>query len=171
MGPSQYIFDESAGGYEGLTSIGIAKRELWAYRCIERAIEREEWRLAELKARIASPSSLPPSSTLVQVSPGDSMAEALANILDHESEVYRTEIAELLREKYVVLRAIDSIKDPYSQVLAARYTKKHRTMSECVSELGYTYDHLCRLHGKALELYARQRGFPKKDHETWQAEA
>ena len=153
-----YIYSEGHPSYDGMSQIEIAKTELRAYRKIVLAITREEEHLIELKGRLTAYPM--PSGMHVQVSLSDSTGDGIAKALDHEADVYRNLISALIKEKFIIMKAIESLEYPFDIILLERYTKSFRTVKECVA-LGYEYSYLCRLHGHALTAYARIRGFSK----------
>jgi hypothetical protein len=144
-----------------MPSVEIAKTELRAYTKIQRAIKRKDDDLAEWKARIASARSAHPSGIVVQAPASDSMGDAIIAVLDYEQGVFGRERADLFTQRSVIIGTIESLEYPYDDILLERYTKGHRRLSQCVEELGYEYNYLCALHGKALVAYARSREFPR----------
>lgn len=148
--------------HDNLTSVEMAKMELEEYARIHRQVVRAEIEISRIRDNLTSSPGISYDKIKVQVSGvQDKVGDGVNRILEKEAE--RT-IAYMnaQNKKDEILRYIDDLPFPYDLILEVRYTKGHRTLKECVEEIGYEYKYLCGLHGKALEAYAQLRGFSKE---------
>lgn len=68
----------------------------------------------------------------------------------------------LLFKKFKIDDKIESIEQPYRNVLFYRYSMG-KNWNEVADKLGYTRDYACELHGEALYLYSKIKE-PTKTH-------
>jgi len=162
----RYIYCEDTEDlpcFSHATQSQIAKQELISYRWITKAIARETDDLIEAKARVASSRSSSNFQDIrIQQQAPDQM-DMLCDVLDREAQVIDDKIKTLQREKTIIKTAIEATEFPYRDILEARYLGTYHTLTECIEDLGYEYNYLCALHGKALTAYAKQREIPEND--------
>ena len=91
----------------------------------------------------------------VQTSPKDRMPEDISRIVDLESEIYK-DIQELLILKNKIINEIQELSNPvYIEILYKRYVE-YKSLEEISVELSYSYIHVKRLHGYALQAFRKQ---------------
>lgn len=131
-----------------------AKEELREYRDNIRYIEEKQNDAEELRARIEKTTQ---KLTEVQSGKGDNPDKApLEESLDRIREIEKDcdkKLQELLIKKFVVENKIEQLDQPYKSILYLRYIRGN-TLSKVSEDMGYSYDHICKLHGKALKNYA-----------------
>lgn len=88
---------------------------------------------------------------------GDNLDNApLEESLDRIKEIEKDcskKLQELLIKKYLVENKIEQLEQPNKSILYLRYIRGN-TLNKISNEIGYSYDHICKLHGKALKEYA-----------------
>ena len=164
----RYIYcedTEDSPAYAHATQSQIAKQELMSYRRIIRAIARETDDLLEKRARITSSKSTSDFSPVHGSHSGYDQMDALCEMLDREAQVIDENIKSLQQEMAVINDAIKETEFPYRDILEARYLGTKHRLADCVEELGYDYNYLCALHGKALIAYAKKREIPEKERD------
>lgn len=71
------------------------------------------------------------------------------------SKLYcRNKMKELLLKKLKIDEKIDSMKQPYKNILFYRYTRREN-WKEISNKLGYSRDYICELHSEALYQYSK----------------
>ncbi len=135
-------------------TIEEAKRELREYRDNIKYIEEKQNDAEELRARIEK---VTPNITGLPNGKGADLEKApLEESLDRICEIERDcnkKLQELLLKKYIVENKIEQIEQPYKSILYLRYIRGN-TLYKISEEIGYSHEHICRLHGKALRIYA-----------------
>ncbi len=131
-----------------------AKEELREYRDNIRYIEEKQNDAEELRTRIEKTTH---KLTEVQSGKGDNLDKApLEESLDKIKEIEKDcdkKLQELLIKKFVVENKIEQLDQPYKSILYLRYIRGN-TLNKVSEDMGYSYDHICKLHGKALKNYA-----------------
>lgn len=135
-------------------TIEEAKKELREYRDNIKYIEEKQNDAEELKARIEK---MTPNITGMPSPKGDNLEKApLEESLDRIKEIEKDcnkKLQELLLKKYVVENKIEQLEQPYKSILYLRYIRGN-TLNKISEEIGYSYVHICRMHGEALKFYA-----------------
>lgn len=133
--------------------IDKAKRELREYRDNIKYIEEKQNDAEELKTKIQK---ITQNITGMPTGKGDNLDEApLEESLDRIEEIEKEcdkKLQELLLKKFVVENKIDRLDQPYKSILYLRYIRGN-PLNKVSNELGYSYEHVCRMHGKALKMY------------------
>lgn len=84
----------------------------------------------------------------------DKFVDALSELEDIERYLDYN-INKILEEKFKVDNKIDSVEQPYKNVLFYKYTRG-KDWNDVAQELGYTREYICSdLHPKALYLYSK----------------
>lgn len=135
-------------------NIEEAKKELREYRDNIKYIEEKQNDAEELKGRIGK---LTANLTGMPNGKGDNpdvapFEENLDRIKDIEIDCNK-KLKELLVKKYIVENKIEQLEQPFKSILYLRYIRGNK-LEHISNELGYSYEHICRLHGKALRKYA-----------------
>lgn len=130
------------------------KKELREYRDNIKYIEEKQNDAEELRTRIEKITSnitgLPNGKgTDLEKAP---LEESLDRIKEIEGECNKR-LQELLIKKYIVENKIEQLEQPYKSILYLRYIRGN-TLYKISGEIGYSHEHICRLHGKALKMYA-----------------
>ena len=81
----------------------------------------------------------------------DSMAEKLAILLDNIDEIMKVVLKESEKQKRI-LEQLDKVEQPYKLILEKVYIQG-KSLVTVASELGYSYVHICREHGIALNKF------------------
>lgn len=84
----------------------------------------------------------------------DRMAESIAKIVDLEEEINR-KIDYFVDEKAKALRLLEKMRNPdYLLILQKRYID-YKTFEQIAQEMNYTHRWICKLHGRALQVFAK----------------
>lgn len=95
----------------------------------------------------------------VQTSPKDRMPEDISRIVDLENEI-REDTHRLIFMKDKIINEIQGLSNPvYIEILYKRYVE-YKSLEEISVELKYSYVHVKRLHGIALQAF--RRFYPEK---------
>jgi DNA-directed RNA polymerase specialized sigma subunit len=81
----------------------------------------------------------------------DSIAEKLAILLDNINEIMQKIIIESEKQK-LILEQLDKVEQPYKLILEKVYIQG-KNLVTTASELKYSYVHICREHGVALNKF------------------
>ena len=142
-----------------------AKKELREYRDNIKYIDEKQNDAEELKARILSITS---NADGMPKAKGDNLDHApLEENLDRIKEIEKDcnkKLQELLLKKYLVENKIEQLEQPFKSILYLKYIRGIN-LFKVSEELGYSYDHICKLHGKALKLYAELQKMTAKSME------
>ena len=91
----------------------------------------------------------------VQTSPKDRMPEDISRIVDLENEI-REDTHRLIFMKDKIINEIHKLNNPvYIEILYKRYVE-YKSLEEISVELSYSYIHVKRLHGYALQAFRKQ---------------
>lgn len=130
-----------------------AKKELREYRDNIKYIEEKQNDAEELRTTIEK---VTPNLSGMPNGKGDNLDKApLEEGLDRIKEIENDcnkKLQELLLKKFIVENKIDKLEQPYKSILYLRYIRG-KALNKIPDELGYSYDHICKLHGKALKIY------------------
>lgn len=131
-----------------------AKQELREYRDNIKYIEEKQNDAEELRNRIEKITS---NVSGMPNAKGDNLDNApLEDSLDRIRAIEKEckkKLEELLLKKFLVENKIERLEQPYKSILYLRYIRGN-TLNKVSEEIGYSYDHICKLHGKALLLYS-----------------
>ena len=135
--------------------IAEAKQELREYRDNIKYIEEKQNDAEELKTRIEKMtqniSGMPNGKgTNLDSAPFE---ESLDRIKEIEKDCQK-KLEELLLKKFMVENKIEQLEQPYKSILYLRYIRGN-TLNKVSNEIGYSYEHVCRMHGRALINYAK----------------
>ena len=92
-------------------------------------------------------SDMPKGSKRVE----DSIAEKIAILLDNIDEIMELVLEENEKQKQI-LKQLDKIEQPYKLILEKVYIQG-KSLVTVASELNYSYVHICREHGTALNKF------------------
>ena len=133
--------------------IAKAKQELNEYRENIKYIEEKLNDTEEIKSKVekvTSTLSLTKSNTKGESN--DKFADAI-NRLEELKLDCSEKMQKLLLKKFIIDEKIEKIEQPYRNILFYRYTRG-KSWEQVASELGYSRDYACELHGEALYLYS-----------------
>lgn len=137
-----------------MITIEEAKQELREYRDNIKYIEEKQNDAEELKTRIEKMTT---NITGMPNAKGENLDKAnLEESLDRIKEIEKNckiKLEELLIKKFIVENKIEQLEQPFKSILYLRYIRGN-TLNKVSDDLGYSYDHICKLHGKALKKYA-----------------
>jgi DNA-directed RNA polymerase specialized sigma subunit len=135
-------------------TIEDAKKELREYRDNIKYIEEKQNDAEELRARIEK---ITPNLTGLPNAKGIDLDKApLEESLDRIKEIEKdcnNKLQELLLKKYVVENKIEQLEQPFKSILYLRYIRGN-TLNKVSNDIGYSYEYICRMHGKALQFYS-----------------
>lgn len=84
----------------------------------------------------------------------DKLGNAVAKIVDLKERINR-EIDQLIEMKREASELLSKVKDPkHFKVLHKRYIL-YETFEQIALDMGYSYYGLCKLHGRALQVFAK----------------
>ena len=106
----------------------------------------EEYR-STLEKITTTLSDMPKGSREVE----DSMAEKIAILLDNIDEIMKVVLKESEKQKRI-LEQLDKVEQPYKLILEKVYIQG-KSLVTVASELNYSYVHICREHGTALNKF------------------
>ena len=92
-------------------------------------------------------SDMPKGSRKVQ----DIKAEGIAKLIDSTNNVMQVVIEEDEKQKEI-LNQLSKLEEPYRVILDMKYILG-KSLVDIASELGYSYVHICREHGIALNKF------------------
>lgn len=137
-----------------MITIEETKQELREYRDNIKYIEEKQNDAEELKTRIEKMTT---NITGMPNAKGENLDKApFEESLDKIKEIEkkcREKLEELLLKKFIVENKIEQLEQPFKSILYLRYIRGN-TLNKVSDDLGYSYDHICKLHGKALKNYA-----------------
>jgi DNA-directed RNA polymerase specialized sigma subunit len=81
----------------------------------------------------------------------DSMAEKLSILMDNLDGLLSKILTEQTKQKKI-LEKIDKLEYPYKLILDKAYIMG-KTLVTVASEMGYSYEDICRKHGTALRIF------------------
>lgn len=81
----------------------------------------------------------------------DKLAENIAKMLDNLNELSE-KLLTMQEEQIKLLNTIEKVEDPYRMILDKHYIQ-NKTLVEVAYEMGYTYEHVKRLNGIALNKF------------------
>lgn len=84
----------------------------------------------------------------------DRMSSTIAKIVDLEKEITE-KIDTLVDRKAQVISQLEKVRNPdYLKVLQLRYIE-YKTFDDIAMEMHYSHCWICRLHGRALQTFAK----------------
>ena len=111
--------------------------------------------IEELQASAGGISAIRYDKDRVQVSPEDHMSEAVARMIEAEEEYGRL-VVEYHKAVIQRTKMIQAMPDPrYVALLTHRYIDCLR-FEEIAYRMNYSWKHVLRLHGEALDAFAKQ---------------
>ena len=133
-----------------------AKEYLKQVELLDVKIRQKKIELAGLKEEATCTGAFDYSAEKVQTSSkADSMSKKVAKYVDLENEIHE-DIERLTELKHKVIGQIHMLYDPkYINVLFKKYIE-YKGLKEISKELGYSYDHIRRVHGWALLEFQRK---------------
>lgn len=114
---------------------------------IKGQMEYIEEQKAQVNKLVATLSDMPMGSREVQ----DSMAEKLTKLMDCFDELLGKILEDQNKQKEI-LEALDKVEQPYKVILNKMYIEG-KTLVKVADEMGYSYSHICREHGIALNKF------------------
>lgn len=136
--------------------MNIAKEYLKQVETLDTKIQQKKIELDSLKDNAIGLGAFDYSAEKVQTSAkADSMSKKVAKYVDLENEIHE-DIERFTELKHKVIGQIHMLDDPkYINVLFKKYIE-YKGLKEISKELGYSYDHIRRVHGWALLEFQRK---------------
>lgn len=124
---------------------------------LDRTIKNKMTELAEYKTLAYNISAVCNSERVQTSLTQDKIGNSIAKIEEMERKLDLM-IDEYVDKKNLIISQIDKIeKVEYYEVLIAKYVEK-KNFEEIAAELGYTFRHITRLHGEALQAFEKKYG-------------
>lgn len=135
--------------------MNIAKEYLKQVETLDTKIQQKKIELDSLKDGAIGLGAFDYSKEKVQTSASESMSGKVAKYVDLENEIHE-DIERFTELKHKVIGQIHMLDDPkYINVLFKKYIE-YKGLKEISKELGYSYDHIRRVHGWALLAFQRK---------------
>lgn len=84
----------------------------------------------------------------------DKMGNGISRLIEFK-EMLNKKIDTACEEKYKTIKEIESMENPsYRTILYERYIN-HKSFEEISIQMGYSYYHVCRLHGQSLQEFQK----------------
>ena len=131
---------------EGL--IMKAKEYLQQIQKCDRMIENKLSEIDSLRGLAESVTSTWKEDIVQSSGAGDELGDTVAKIVDLQNEI-NADIDKLVDLKREIMVVIDQLEAPFCDLLYKRYFRFMK-WEEIALEMGYTYQWVCQLHGKAL---------------------
>nr|DAU66737.1 MAG TPA: Protein of unknown function (DUF1492) [Caudoviricetes sp.] len=133
-----------------------AKQYLSQIRILDTKINIKTQELKELRCKIEGLSSLVLMADKVQSSPiHDKISGDIAKLLELEAQIV-CENKELEKLKHKIINEIAELKNPlFIKILFKRYVE-FKSLERIAADLNYSYIHIRREHGYALEVFKNQ---------------
>lgn len=129
----------------------MTREDLKVYKYNQEWINERFDYIEELRTTIekitAMLDDMPKGSKKVQ----DSMAEKIAQLQDSLNDLLGRVVEEDQKQKQI-LKQLDMIEQPYKSILDKVYIQG-KTLVTVASEMDYSYVHICREHGNALNKF------------------
>ncbi len=134
--------------------IAEAKKELNEYRENIKYIEEKLDDTEETRSKLEK---ITPTLSLTKTNSSsespDKFGDAISRLEELKIDCSK-KMEQLLLSKFKIDEKIDSMEQPYKNILFYRYTRG-KSWEEVASQLGYSRDYACELHGEALYLYSK----------------
>lgn len=131
------------------------KKELKSYKYDIKLIRIMEEQIEYYNSKLTSCSTeingMPKGSPTIK----DKIAEYVAKLEDLKVEKI-AQLTKLENRKQVVENTIFKLEQPSKTLLHITYISGD-SLTETAYKMGYTYKHICKLHGKALVEYMKER--------------
>lgn len=135
--------------------MNIAKEYLKQVETLDTKIQQKNIELDSLKGNAIGLGAFDYSKEKVQTSASESMSGKVAKYVDLENEIHE-DIERFTELKHKVIGQIHMLDDTkYINVLFKKYIE-YKGLKEISKELGYSYDHIRRVHGWALLEFQRK---------------
>lgn len=135
--------------------MNIAKEYLKQVETLDTKIQQKKIELDSLKDNAIGLGAFDYSKEKVQTSASESLSMKVAKYVDLENEIHE-DIERFTELKHKVIGQIHMLDDPkYINVLFKKYIE-YKGLKEISKELGYSYDHIRRVHGWALLEFQRK---------------
>lgn len=135
--------------------MNIAKEYLKQVETLDTKIQQKKIELDSLKDGAIGLGAFDYSREKVQTSASESMSGKVAKYVDLENEIHE-DIERFTELRHKVIGQIHMLDDPkYINVLFKKYIE-YKGLKEISKELGYSYDHIRRVHGWALLAFQRK---------------
>ncbi|MBR2744933.1 MAG: hypothetical protein IKE01_06555 [Clostridia bacterium] len=140
--------------HEEKNKIEECKKELNKYKEDIKYIEEKLNDTEEIRGKVEKvTTTLSLTKTNSSNESPDKFADAISR-LDELKVICSERLQELLLKKFEIDKKIESVGQPYTNVLFFRYTRG-KSWEDVAKELGYTREYVCDLHGEALYLYSK----------------
>ncbi|WP_455505704.1 DUF1492 domain-containing protein [Gemmiger formicilis] len=132
-----------------------AKEYLSEVERLDVIIKQHEETLEMLKDQVLSTTTRISSIKVQSTSKTDRIGDIVAKMVDMENMI-EEKIAESWDLKCKIIAQIQGLKNPlHSQILFEKYINC-KGLQQISNEIGYTYQYVVELHGKALKAFGKQ---------------
>lgn len=125
-----------------------AKEYLQQIQKCDRMIENKLSEIDSLRGLAESVTSTWKEDIVQSSGAGDELGDTVAKIVDLQNEI-NADIDKLVDLKREIMVVINQLEAPFCDLLYKRYFRFMK-WEEIALEMGYTYQWVCQLHGKAL---------------------
>ena len=131
-----------------------AKEYLSQAAVLKRRIKQLEDRIEEIRSEVSSPKAIRYDKDMIQSSPsGDALANYMIRLEKEEQKLIRCKEQYLDKYEEIRSRIIKVMPGIYSDILFMRYLEQ-KSLVIIADELNYSYEWVCRLHGRALLTFS-----------------
>ncbi len=135
---------------ERINSSNEAKEYLQQVRKAKLHISSLQEEIETMKELAVSIGSISQDEKVMSSVSQDKMADIICKIEDRVAEL-KTKMTEYIQLRAEIMAAISKVdNDDYQQILYKRYCQMKK-WEEIALEMSYTYQWVCKLHGRALE--------------------
>lgn len=143
----------------------LAKEYLHSVKTLDRHIDNKIEQLGHLKALATKITThLKPDAAFAGGNQ-DKIGDAVVKIIELQEEINKS-IDEYVEKKREVIKVIEQVKDPLQVDILYKLYIHYQTLYEASLEMGYTYRHVCNIHGRALqtvETILKEKGYENKE--------
>ena len=133
-----------------------AKEYLSQAATLKRRIGQLENRIEELRTEASSPKAIRYDKDMIQSSPsGDGLVTYMIRLEKEEKKLLSLKLEYLDLYDEIRKRIAEVMPGIYSDILFMRYLE-NKTLVQIADELNYSYEWVCKLHGRALLAFLRK---------------
>ena len=139
-----------------------AKEYLNQFSDLKQKIQDNEDERKQLIAQVASLSATDYSKDIVKSSPKQyaSFEDIVNMIMQYDEEIMLDNAASIKLERQIKAD-IERLEDANERSVLRKYYIRSMSFKDIAKEMCYSYRHITRIHGKALQNFSKLYGFPK----------
>jgi len=128
----------------------LAKEYLNSVKTLDRHIDNKIEQLGHLKNLATKVTTHLKPDVAFGGGNQDKIGDAVVKIIQLQEEINKS-IDEYVEKKREVIKVIEQVKDPLQVDILYKLYIHYQTLYEASLEMGYTYRHVCNIHGRALQ--------------------